>query len=65
MDFLLDVDKLGKGFIKIDGHEPISFPDQFLPEKLSGSFAIRASDESVALFSNVEVLPNTPFWPVE
>jgi hypothetical protein len=65
MDFSLQVDKNGLGFITIDENDPVAFPEQFKPEKLTGSFAIRASDESVALFSNIEVLPNTPFWPVE
>ena len=58
-----DFNKKGEGTYTInDSTKPI--PEGFDASVLTGGFAIAASEDTAALFKNIEVRPNSAFWPV-
>lgn len=47
-----------------NGSDKVALPEEYKPEWLSGGIALSAHENSVALWSDMEVRPNRPFWPV-
>jgi hypothetical protein len=61
--FLLEVDTEG-GTVQLAEDNAHELPDEFTAERLSGGFGLSAAEDCAALFSELEVRPGRPFWPV-
>ena len=61
--FDLNVDVDGKAEIQVNDKSPYLM-EEFEPHVWEGSFAISADEDTVTLWSGLEVRPNRAFWPV-
>ncbi|KAA3605078.1 MAG: DUF1570 domain-containing protein [Planctomycetota bacterium] len=57
-------EKPGQGLVKIGDKDELKLPEEWTPEKLSGEFAVGTGDDTVALFTDLEIRSKLPFWPV-
>ncbi len=51
-------------WMSANGSTMVGFPEAYTPQRLNGSIALDVHENSVALWSNFEIRPNRPFWPV-
>ena len=63
-DFEFVVEEDGKARLTVGELELEVRADEIGPRLLEGGFALSVSDDTAALFQDVEVRPNRPFWPV-
>ncbi|HEX9793988.1 MAG TPA: DUF1570 domain-containing protein [Planctomycetota bacterium] len=67
IEFQIEVDAAAKGKISIGsgGQHTLVLPEAWNPGRLTGALALAAGDDTLALFSGLEVRTRMPFWPVE
>lgn len=63
IEFELQVDAEGKGEVRV-GENSRPVPSEWTPDVLSGAFGVGAGNDTVALFSQLQVRTARPFWPV-
>ncbi len=65
MEFEIVVSGDEPSYMRFNGSEKLALPEEFTPELLNGSIGLDVDDGTVALWSNIEVRPSRPFWPVQ
>ena len=64
IEFEISVNADGSSELTINGTQNMPLPEEFNLETYTGSIAIDVDDGTLALWSNFEIRPNRPFWPV-
>ena len=64
IDFHFLVSNEEPSWMVANGSEKAGFPEEFTPERLEGAVALDVHEGGVALWSDIEVRPSRPFWPV-
>lgn len=62
-DFVIDFQGDGKSTVTV-GDESFTLTDKLTDRLLTGGFAAAVTNDTAVLFTDVEVRPNTAFWPV-